>query len=68
MKIDKIILTNFRQYYGENVIDLMTTKEKNLIIVGGKNGYGKTNFLLSLVWCLYGEDIGKIDEGWSACC
>ena len=63
MKIDKIILTNFRQYYGENVIDLMTTKEKNIILLGGKTGYGKTNFLLSLVWCLYGEDIAKIDEG-----
>ena len=63
MKIDKIILTNFRQYYGENVIDLMTTKEKNIVLLGGKTGYGKTNFLLSLVWCLYGEDIAKIDEG-----
>ncbi|MBV4356302.1 AAA family ATPase [Pinibacter aurantiacus] len=63
MKIDKIILTNFRQYYGENVINLMTTKEKNIVLLGGKTGYGKTNFLLSLVWCLYGEDIAKIDEG-----
>jgi DNA sulfur modification protein DndD len=63
MKIDKIILTNFRQYYGENVIDLMTTKDKNIVLLGGKTGYGKTNFLLSLVWCLYGEDIAKIDEG-----
>ncbi len=63
MKIDKIILTNFRQYYGKNVIDLMTTKEKNIVLLGGKTGYGKTNFLLSLVWCLYGEDIAKIDEG-----
>lgn len=63
MKIDKLVLTNFRQYYGENVIDLMTTKEKNIVLLGGKTGYGKTNFLLSLVWCLYGEDIAKIDEG-----
>jgi len=63
MKIDKIILTNFRQYYGENVIDLLTSKEKNIVLIGGKTGYGKTNFLLSLVWCLYGEDIAKIDEG-----
>src|SRR6185312_16964554 len=63
MKIDKIILTNFRQYYGENVIDLMTTTDKNIVLLGGKTGYGKTNFLLSLVWCLYGEDIAKIDEG-----
>lgn len=63
MKIDKIILTDFRQYYGENAIDLMTNNERNIVLLGGKTGYGKTNFLLSLVWCLYGEDIVKIDEG-----
>jgi DNA sulfur modification protein DndD len=62
MKIDSITLTNFRQYYGDNTIELSPTPTKNIIIVGGKNGYGKTNFLISLVWCLYGEDIAKIDE------
>ncbi len=62
MRIDKITLTNFRQYQGSNSIDLRTTGEKNIILIGGKNGYGKTNFLMSLVWCLYGEDIAKIDE------
>jgi len=62
MRIDKITLNNFRQYEGSNSIDLRTTGEKNIILIGGKNGYGKTNFLMSLVWCLYGEDIAKIDE------
>lgn len=62
MRIDKITLTNFRQYQGLNSIDLRTIGEKNIILIGGKNGYGKTNFLMSLVWCLYGEDIAKIDE------
>ena len=62
MRIDNITLHNFRQYYGSNFVDLTTTEESNIILIGGKNGYGKTNFLLSLVWCLYGEDISKIDE------
>ncbi len=62
MKINKISLKNFRQYYGENTIELATTHNRNIILIGGKNGYGKTNFLMSLVWCLYGEDISKIDE------
>jgi DNA sulfur modification protein DndD len=64
MKIDKITLNNFRQYEGTNIIDLSTTTDKNIILIGGKNGYGKTNFLMSLVWCLYGEDIVKIDENY----
>lgn len=62
MKIDKITLNNFRQYHGKNSIDLTTNGNQNIILIGGKNGYGKTNFLLSLVWCLYGDDISKIDE------
>lgn len=62
MKISKIVLDNFRQYYGNVTIDLDTNSSKNIVIVGGKNGYGKTNFLLSIVWCLYGENIMQIDE------
>lgn len=63
MKISNIVLTNFRQYYGNVTIDLETDGSKNIILVGGKNGYGKTNFLISIVWCLYGEKISQIDEG-----
>lgn len=62
MKISSIVLNNFRQYYGSVVIDLETNNDKNIILVGGKNGYGKTNFLISIVWCLYGEKITQIDE------
>lgn len=62
MKISSIVLNNFRQYYGSIVIDLETNNDKNIILVGGKNGYGKTNFLISIVWCLYGEKITQIDE------
>lgn len=62
MKISSIVLNNFRQYYGSVVIDLETNNDKNIILVGGKNGFGKTNFLISIVWCLYGEKITQIDE------
>lgn len=62
MKISSIVLNNFRQYYGSVAIDLETNKDKNIILIGGKNGYGKTNFLISIVWCLYGEKITLIDE------
>lgn len=62
MKISKIVLDNFRQYYGNISVDIETESHKNIVIIGGKNGYGKTNFLLSIVWCLYGEKITQIDE------
>lgn len=62
MKISKIVLNNFRQYYGSIAIDLQTNDSNNIVLIGGKNGFGKTNFLISIVWCLYGEKITQIDE------
>jgi|GEM_PF-616156 len=62
MKFSNIEINNFRQYYNSVNVDLETNNEKNIIIIGGRNGYGKTNFLLSIVWCLYGKEIRQIDE------
>jgi len=62
MKFSNIEINNFRQYYNCVNVDLETNDEKNIIIIGGRNGYGKTNFLLSIVWCLFGDKISQIDE------
>ena len=62
MKFTEININNFRQYYNNVNIDLTTNSERNIILIGGKNGYGKTNLLLSVVWCLYGEKISQVDE------
>lgn len=62
MLIKKIELTNFRIYEGINTIDLLPDGDKNIIIISGRNGYGKTTFLMSLVWCLYGSHMDKVDE------
>jgi DNA sulfur modification protein DndD len=62
MLIKKIELNNFRIYKGNNTIDLLPENGKNIIVVSGKNGFGKTTFLMSLVWCLYGRQMEKVDE------
>lgn len=62
MIIKSIELNNFRIYRGVNKIDLTPKGERNIIIVSGNNGYGKTTFLMSLVWCLYGKNMEKVDE------
>lgn len=62
MKFSKIKINNFRQYYDAVNIDLTTDTDQNIVVIGGRNGYGKTNFLLSIVWCLYGEKISQIDD------
>lgn len=58
----KEIENNFRIYKGKNSISLLPDKDKNIIVVSGKNGFGKTTFLMALVWCLYGKQMEKVDE------
>lgn len=62
MVIKEIKLKNFRIYKGENIIDLSSEDEKNIFIVSGRNGFGKTTFLMSLVWCLYGKSMQEVDD------
>ena len=61
MFIKEIELNNFRIYKGVNRISLLPKNEKNIVIVSGQNGFGKTTFLMSLVWCLYGKNMEQVD-------
>lgn len=57
--ISSITFTNYRQYRGTHTINLDIDKSKNVSIILGKNGAGKSNFLNLLTWCLYGIEIHK---------
>ena len=56
-KISSIEITNFRQYEGTQEINLKFDKTKNVSIVIGNNGAGKSNLLNAITWCLYGIEI-----------
>lgn len=62
MTIKEIELFNFRIYKGSNLIDLSNIEDKNIFVVSGRNGFGKTTFLMSLVWCLYGRQMQDVDD------
>ncbi len=62
MIIKSIELDNFRIYRDHNKIDLSIVDGKNIYIISGKNGFGKTTFLMSLVWCLYGKQMQDVDD------
>jgi DNA sulfur modification protein DndD len=55
MILKKLILDNFRQYLGRQEIFLAHGKRKNVTIIHGENGFGKTCFLNSLLWGFYGK-------------
>jgi DNA sulfur modification protein DndD len=62
MYIEKVEIKNFRIYYGTNNIMFPTVPGKNVYIISGDNGHGKTTFLTSLVWCLYGKQMQEVDK------
>lgn len=54
MKINYIKLNNIGPYYGSHKFDLNTSSLKNIILIGGKNGAGKTTFLKAMKYGLFG--------------
>ena len=62
MRIEKIKLFNFRIYKDESVISFKGSKTKNIALIAGKNGFGKTTFLTSLIWAFYGKLMGQVED------
>lgn len=54
MRIKKILLYNVGPYIGKNVFELSSSEKKNIVLIGGKNGAGKTTFFNSIKTGLYG--------------
>lgn len=62
MKINKVLLKNFCQYHGEISVNLGVDRDQNVILISGRNGFGKTNFLRAVMWCLYGEQMMEVND------
>ena len=60
MLIESITLNNYRLYEGENVIHFRFDDVKNIHLICGENGFGKTTLLHSLLWCLFGRFVGDV--------
>lgn len=63
MKLDRITLENFRQYYGSQSLVFSKDPRRNVTVIHGINGAGKSSLFLAINWCLYGSsdpNIGKL--------
>ena len=57
MIINSISIKNFQTYYGTVEFEFdEPTKEKNIVLIGGLNGAGKTSFFSSIVLGLFGNN------------
>lgn len=62
MFINKIALQDYRIYQGLQELNFSKNIKKNVFIISGNNGFGKTTLLNSLVWCLYGKLMVDVDD------
>jgi DNA sulfur modification protein DndD len=55
VKLQRLILNNYSVFEGTCEIPMdVRTSDKNVVIIGGKNGAGKTSILEAVRLCLYG--------------
>lgn len=62
MFLEKIILRNFRQFYGEQEIIFSCDSKKNITLVHAENGVGKTTLLNALLWCFYKDLTARFEN------
>ena len=55
MLLKSLKLKDFRQFKGEQTIMFSDDPEKNVTVIMGDNGTGKTTLAQAFTWCLYGE-------------
>ncbi len=53
MRIRKIVFSDFRQFYGEQTLHFSHDQHRNVTMIFGTNGGGKTTILNAIQWVLY---------------
>ncbi len=62
MKVNQIVLENFRQFYGKQTLNISTEPEQNVTLILAENGVGKTTLLNSILWCLFEEHTSRFAD------
>ncbi len=66
VQIFELEVEDYRQYKGNQSIDLETSPDEHINVIEGQNGSGKSNVLNAITLCFYGEEThteSNDDEG-----
>ena len=63
MKYRRLVVENFRPFYGSHELEFSTDPQRPVTLIFGANGGGKTTLLTAMYWCLYGST--KVDPNTS---
>jgi DNA sulfur modification protein DndD len=55
MLLRTVTMKNFRQYHGQVRLAFAVSQEKNVTIIHGENGVGKTSLLNAIKWAFFGK-------------
>lgn len=55
MRIKRLLLRNFRQFYGDCGLNFEIDDQSRITVIHGENGAGKTSLLNAFKWVLYGR-------------
>lgn len=55
MLLKSLTVKDFRQFKGEQTITFAVDTQRNVTVIMGDNGTGKTTLAQAFTWCLYGE-------------
>lgn len=62
MIITKLNLVNFRQFFGSQSLEFASKEDRNVTLIHGFNGAGKTALLNAFIWCLYGRTTDDFED------
>lgn len=63
MLINSLVLYNVGIFQGAHTLELTCRDGKNIILIGGLNGRGKTTILEAVLFALYGKRICSLTDG-----
>ena len=62
MLLEKITITDWRCFYGEQLIEFASQTKKNVTLIHAENGVGKTSLLNALLWCFYNKTTARFEK------